>query len=266
MVREIFKMLNLYAVDNPTLPVNLRFLHQSEILAEYWAVLWEYRAAKYLGHAWYRETFFANPAASSSAHYPQDSNPLCLWCIRTHITTCDGWKPNTSSEPRHSQSGPSTRNSFDPKEGRCSKDYVADQQRLQISDPHCDKFSTLATSACWKIRFKTEVYTCSQFPREAMLWIKEVEMVESVDDLKSSLSVRGIRISNFGSTRCEDCFSTGGTKSTKRGPFPSWKTERVHVRCSVWVGSDLPHTLIDVRQIAASVKVQELCDELLEEL
>ena len=32
---------------------------------------------------------------------------------------------------------------------------------------------------------------------EALLWIKEVEMVESVDDLKSSLSVRGIRMPDF---------------------------------------------------------------------
>ena len=30
-----------------------------------------------------------------------------------------------------------------------------------------------------------------------MLWIKEVEMVDSVDDLKSSCSVRGIRMPNF---------------------------------------------------------------------
>ena len=30
-----------------------------------------------------------------------------------------------------------------------------------------------------------------------MLWIKEVEMVESVDDLKSSSSVRGIRMPDF---------------------------------------------------------------------
>ena len=30
-----------------------------------------------------------------------------------------------------------------------------------------------------------------------MLWIKEVEKVESVDDLKSSCSVRGIRMPNF---------------------------------------------------------------------
>ena len=41
--------------------------------------------------------------------------------------------------------------------------------------------------------------------------------------------------------------------------------ERVHVRCRDLVGSDLPHTLIDVRQIAASVKAPGLCDEPLEE-
>ena len=35
--------------------------------------------------------------------------------------------------------------------------------------------------------------------------------------------------------------------------------ERVQVRCSNLVGSDLPHSLIDVRQIAASVKVPKLC-------
>ena len=31
----------------------------------------------------------------------------------------------------------------------------------------------------------------------AMLWIKEVEMVDSVDDLISSSSVRGIQMPNF---------------------------------------------------------------------
>ena len=39
--------------------------------------------------------------------------------------------------------------------------------------------------------------TRSQFPTEAMLWIKEVEMVESVDDLKSSRSIRGTHGPNF---------------------------------------------------------------------
>ena len=67
----------------------------------------------------------------------------------------------------------------------------------RISDLHFDKFPTPATFACWKIRFKTEVRTCSQFPTEAMQWIKEVEMVDSVDDLRSSLSIRCISIPNF---------------------------------------------------------------------
>ena len=94
------------------------------------------------------------------------------------------------------QSGPSARNSFDPTVGRFSKDYGADQQRLQISDLHFDKFPTPTTFA-WKIKFKTEVCSCSQFPKEAMLWIKEVEMVDSVDDLMSSSSIRGIQMPNF---------------------------------------------------------------------
>ena len=84
-----------------------------------------------------------------------------------------------------------------PGEGRFSKTYGADQQRLQISDPHFDKFPTSATFSCWKMRFKTEVCACSQFPTEAMLWIKEVEIVESVDVIKSSCSVRGIQMPDF---------------------------------------------------------------------
>ena len=95
------------------------------------------------------------------------------------------------------QSGPSAKDSVIFSGGDYSKNYGADQQRLQISDLHFDKFPTPATFACWKIRFKTEVCTCSQFPTDAMLWIKEVEMVDSADDLKSSCSVRGIRMPDF---------------------------------------------------------------------
>ena len=54
------------------------------------------------------------------------------------------------------------------------------------------KFHAPTTFACWKRKFKIEVCTCSQFLTEAKHWSKEVEMVESVDDLKFSRSVRGI--------------------------------------------------------------------------
>ena len=41
---------------------------------------------------------------------------------------------------------------------------------------------TPSTFSCWKVRFKTQVSACSDSPSEAMLWIREVEMVDSVDD------------------------------------------------------------------------------------
>ena len=139
---------------------------------------------------------FANPTASSSAPYPQESNPW-ISNVSEHTSPHVMNERQTPTLDPRCQSGPSARNSFNPSEGRFSKNYRADQQRLQISDPHFDKFSTSATFACWKIRFKTEVCTCSQFPTEALLWIKEVEMVESVDDLKSSCSIGGIRTPDF---------------------------------------------------------------------
>ena len=58
--------------------------------------------------------------------------------------------------------------------------------RLQISGLQFDKFQTPFTFLCWKIRLKTIVTTCSDFPSEAMLWIKEVEMVNSLEELKPS--------------------------------------------------------------------------------
>ena len=48
-----------------------------------------------------------------------------------------------------------------------------------------------STFSCWKRRFKTQVSACSGSPSEAMLWIKKVEMVDSVDDFKSSRSMQG---------------------------------------------------------------------------
>ena len=42
------------------------------------------------------------------------------------------------------------------------------------------RFQTFISNVCWKIRFKTEVCACSQFLTEAVHWIKEVGMVDSV--------------------------------------------------------------------------------------
>ena len=114
-----------------------------------------------------------------------------------HSSTVERSDRQEQNQDLRCQSGPSAKDSVILSGGDSSKNYGADQQRLQILDLHFDKFPTPATFVCWKIRFKTEVCTCSQFPTEAMQWIKEVEMVDSVDDLKSSSSVRGIRKPNF---------------------------------------------------------------------
>ena len=92
------------------------------------------------------------------------------------------------------QSGPSAKDSVIFSGGDSSKNYGADQQRLQIPDLHLTNSLTPATFACWKIRFKTDVCTCSQFPKEAMQWIKEVELVDSVDDYEAWKNrVAGVR-------------------------------------------------------------------------
>ena len=114
-----------------------------------------------------------------------------------HMSTAEKSERQKQDQDLRCQSGPSARDSVIFSGGDSSKNYGADQQRLQISDLHFYKFPAPATFACWKIRFKTEVCTCSQFPTEAVQWIKEVEMVESVDDLKSSCCVRGIRMPDF---------------------------------------------------------------------
>ena len=119
---------------------------------------------------------FANPTASSSARYPQELNPW-ISNVSEHTSPHVMTESQTPAQDQRCQSGLSDRDSFILCEGRFSKTYGADQQRLQVSDPHFDKFSTSATFACWKIRFKTEVRTCSQFLTEVILWIKEVEMV-----------------------------------------------------------------------------------------
>ena len=80
-----------------------------------------------------------------------------------------------------------------------------DVQRIKVQTNYDCRFQILILtnsprqqhSLVGRQDFKTEVRTCSQFPTEAMHWIKEVEMVDSVDDFESSSSVRGIRMPDF---------------------------------------------------------------------
>ena len=78
-----------------------------------------------------------------------------------------------------------------------SAEFYGRQQRQQISELQFDKFLTPSSFLCWKIRFKTQVTTCSDFLSEVLPWIKEVEMIESLDELKSSRSTAGQDFPNF---------------------------------------------------------------------
>ena len=128
---------------------------------------------------------FPGPVVSSTAPYPQELNPWSSGISEPiHSSTAEKNENQTPVQDQRCQSRPSAKNSVIRCEGDSLKNYGADQQRLQISGVHFDKFPTPATFACWKIRFKTGVCSCSHFPTEAMHLIKEVEMVDSVDDFK----------------------------------------------------------------------------------
>ena len=114
-----------------------------------------------------------------------------------HSSTAEKSERQEQNQDLRCQYGPSAKDSVIFSGGDSSNNYGADQQRLQVWDLHFDKFPTPATFACWKLRFKTEVCTCSQFPTEAMQWIKEVELVDSVDELRSSSSSRGTSMPHF---------------------------------------------------------------------
>ena len=94
----------------------------------------------------YGENVFANPAASSSAPYPQELNP---WSSNRseHTSPYVMSENRTPVQDQRCQSGPSAANSVIPNEGDFSKNYGADQQRLQMSDLHFEKFTTPATFA-----------------------------------------------------------------------------------------------------------------------
>ena len=62
-----------------------------------------------------------------------------------------------------------------------SQQEIVLRSQSTSSDSKCN-FPTPSTFLCWKIRFKNQDTACSDFPSEAMLWIKEVEVVDSLDD------------------------------------------------------------------------------------
>ena len=127
----------------------------------FWNAKPQKRIAMHLGHTWYIGKRSCNPAASSSAPYTQESTSSSSHISRTNSILTDGeeWR---------------------------IMEQTNNDCRSQI---FMSTIPTPATFAWRKMRFKTEVCTCAQFLAEAILWIKEVELFASVDDLKSSCGI-----------------------------------------------------------------------------
>ena len=96
------------------------------------------RAAKHLGHTWYIGKRFCR--FTSSAPYPQE---LHQWNSSIeeplHSSTVEKSERPEQNQDLRCQSGPSAKDSVIFSGGDSSKNYGADQQRLQILDLHFDK-------------------------------------------------------------------------------------------------------------------------------
>ena len=59
------------------------------------------------------------------------------------------------------------------------------------------RISILTSSLRQQPLLTGKVCTCSQFPAEVVQWIKEVELVDSVDEFRTSSSTRGLSMPNI---------------------------------------------------------------------
>ena len=193
--------------------------------------------AKYLGHAWCigkrvcksHGVFFSTLSAGVKS--------MEIWGIRTHITT---WKPNTKHSSGTEMPVRTVSQKFiRPQWGMIFRELWG---RTTTADFGSSFWQLLHVSDICLLEDKIQVCTCSQFLAEAMHWIKEGEMVDSVDNLKSSCSVGGMQIPDFEAldakiasalnwiihnTRFKRKVKSGGNESSQRRPFLSWKTGRL---------------------------------------
>ena len=113
------------------------------LLKDYWG-LHSYRRDAQMGrqifgmHPVYQETFL------HIHRLLQELNPLWKKIIEEplHMSTAEKSERPERNQDLRCQSGPSAKDSVIFSEGDYSKNYGADQQRLQISDHHFDKFLT----------------------------------------------------------------------------------------------------------------------------
>ena len=153
-----------------------------------------------------QENVFGNQVSTfdSPRDLPQRMQSDDVQRNREAVPEAERTKTSHTSEDRQSRDTipmstfarrPSTMSSSIPVD--LPQNYMVGQQRQQIPKLQFDKFLNPQSLFVWKIRFKTQVTTCSDFPLKQMLCIKEVEMVGSLDEFKSSRSVCGRNFPKF---------------------------------------------------------------------
>ena len=242
MIREIFKMLSQYAVDLSHVPSQPALLTPSPdpggMLSRSLGMpsrkngppsIWDTHGIS--------GNVFANPPASSSAPYPGGFNPW-ISNVSEHTSLHVMSESQTPLQDQRCQSGPSARNSVIPSEERFLKElWGRPTTTADFGSPfwQIDHVSNVRLwedkSQDWGVYLFTISYgSCAVIQRSGDGWF-------------SGWS----KVFVFWSTRREDRFTTeqnhpqfslqkkghsGGTKKPKRGPFPSWKTDRL---LDLWV-------------------------------
>ena len=109
------------------------------------------------------------------AHHKGNEDQFHKLQGRGHLSQEMTNKVKAQFQCRHCARRPSTMSSFLPEE--LPQNSMVGPQRQQISELQFEKFPAPRSFLVWKIRCKNQATACSDIPSEAMLWIKEVEMV-----------------------------------------------------------------------------------------
>ena len=150
---RISRTLNQFAVEIPTLPVDQCHSHAHPIpegIVEAFIRIAapQRRVAMHLGYTWYIwKRFCRSHMHLHQLLCPQELNPWGDNQVRNRFisSTAEKSERPEQNQDLRGQSGPSVKNSVIFSGGDSSKNYGADQQRLQILDLHFDKFPTPAT-------------------------------------------------------------------------------------------------------------------------
>ena len=152
---------------------------------------------------------FADPVASPTAPYPQELNPWSSGISEPiHSSTAEKNEKPTPVQGQRYQSGPSAKSSFNPNEGRFSKNYgarpttTADSRSSFRQIPHTSNVCVLEDKIQnWGMYLFTISYGSYVLDqRSGDGWFSGWFNVFVIYKRNSN--------AEFWSTRCEDCFST----------------------------------------------------------